>query len=140
MITLEKARQIISNVPEDKAFWLADGHKLMNLKELRNALTTIPPDVFNHHVNDQRNDFANWTRDVVRDPDLSDDLRKTRTQHLTLLKVNARIRELESIVQPKVTRVSISPVRVTIRHHAAKKKTSKTKKHSRKSSSKKKRR
>jgi len=139
VITLEKARQIISNVPEDKAFWLADGHKLMSLKELRNALTTIPSDVFNHHVNDQRNDFANWTKDVVRDSDLSDELRKTRTQHLTLLKVNARIRELESIVQPKFTRVSISPVRVTIKHHSAKKKSSKPKKHAKKSHKKKRR-
>lgn len=115
VITAEKARQILADAPHDKVFWLSNGHSLKNLKELRNALTTISPDVFNHHVNVGKNDFANWIRAIAKDSDLADELVKTRTQHLTLLKVNARVRELESIVAPKITRISLSsPVKVNI--------------------------
>ena len=32
----------------------------------------MPTEVYVHHVNDERNDFANWIKDVIKDVKLAD--------------------------------------------------------------------
>lgn len=49
----------------EKHFYLHEGGKLSNLEELFTELQTMDNHVFNHHVNKERNDFANWVRDVM---------------------------------------------------------------------------
>ncbi len=87
--------KFLSNVPEDKVFWLSNGQKLRNLKELRNALTSMPDDVFYHHVDQTHNDFANWIRDVVGDKALANEIQQSRGVYDHILKVNSRIMDIE---------------------------------------------
>ena len=55
------------DVPPEFAFYLCDGGVLKNLKELKAALKNVDDSVFHYHVNSEKNDFANWIRNIVKD-------------------------------------------------------------------------
>ena len=59
-------------VKPENYFWLKDGRALKNLQELSDALENMSDDIFNHHVNTEKNDFANWIRDIIDNKKLSD--------------------------------------------------------------------
>ncbi len=69
-----------SEAPEDKRFVLNDGRILKDLKELADALEHMSDDVFRHHVNESKNDFGNWTKDVLLEKELAEDLQKVDNQ------------------------------------------------------------
>jgi len=52
-------------------FYLKDGQVIKDLEDLLFALETMSDDVFSHHVNAERNDFANWIKDVIKNKDLA---------------------------------------------------------------------
>jgi hypothetical protein len=58
----------------EQYFILATGVPLKNLKELCNALENMNDWVFNHHVNDYRNDFASWAREVLGEKELAEEI------------------------------------------------------------------
>ncbi|MEM4710805.1 MAG: DUF5752 family protein, partial [Candidatus Woesearchaeota archaeon] len=59
-----------------------------NLRELYNILSIISDDVFYYHVNSEKNDFANWIRDILKNYGLADKIYglKTRSEILSVLK------------------------------------------------------
>ncbi|MDD5087074.1 MAG: hypothetical protein PHV16_04965, partial [Candidatus Nanoarchaeia archaeon] len=60
-------KSILKNAPEENCFILCNGQQVKNVKELADALEVLDDDVFNHHVTFDRNDFANWIKDVFKD-------------------------------------------------------------------------
>jgi len=74
----------------EKQFYLHDGGSLSSLDELFTELQTMEPHVWKHHVNDARNDFANWVRDVMQDRFLAKNIElcRDRDQLLKLLFMN----------------------------------------------------
>ena len=62
-----------SDVDPDKLFWLQNGQSVKNLSDLVNILKDLDRETFNAHVNLQKNDFANWIRDVI-DEELGEQL------------------------------------------------------------------
>lgn len=64
---------------EGQEFWLHDGPALRNLKDLKHALDNITEEQFAFHVSDEKNDFANWVRAVLQDPECADELQRCRT-------------------------------------------------------------
>ncbi|MBI5392330.1 hypothetical protein HZA96_00540 [Candidatus Woesearchaeota archaeon] len=66
--------KVLKNVFHEHKFNLADGSSLFNLYELAAALKDMNGDVFSHHVNDSKNDFANWVKNVMHEHDLADQL------------------------------------------------------------------
>jgi hypothetical protein len=79
-ITKAIASGWLADVPQDKLFWCADGQALKNLSELQAALNGMSSDTFCYHLNETKNDFSNWVRDVIGDEQLSKDLKKSKTQ------------------------------------------------------------
>lgn len=77
-----------SPVDESKQFCLQDGRCVRNIVELAQVMPDVSEDIFNHHVNDTKNDFANWIENVFSEKDLASSLRKlnTRKQTTDLLK------------------------------------------------------
>ena len=75
-------KKITSNKPvnakPENYFILVTGVPLKNLKELGNSLETMNDWVFNHHVNDSRNDFATWVNAVLKEEELSEELQSIR--------------------------------------------------------------
>jgi len=79
-ITKSVAEERLGNVSPEKQFWCHDGRYLKNLQELEAALEQMTEETFHYHVNENKNDFSNWVRDVIKDEKLSRDLQKTATR------------------------------------------------------------
>ncbi len=73
------------NIHEDHYFVLLGGHKVKNVKELADALEMIDEHQFKHHVNENKNDFANWIRDVFEEFDLSEKVKTAKNKDHTRL-------------------------------------------------------
>jgi len=55
----------------DKAFFMADGNVVYSIKDLPKMIERSDDNTFYHHVNSDRNDFANWINDVFSVSDLA---------------------------------------------------------------------
>ena len=64
----------------EKYFYLEDGGIIKNLKDLGMRLDKIASNVFELHVNKEKNDFANWAEHVFKDKQLASLLRSTTDQ------------------------------------------------------------
>ncbi len=88
---MEDLKRFLNDVPEDKSFFLDDGTKIRNLEELRDELRFMKLDTFSKYVNDAKNDFVNWIRDVIGDQVLADRLTQTKDKEKTLNIINSRL-------------------------------------------------
>ncbi|MBD3204483.1 hypothetical protein GF327_09405 [Candidatus Woesearchaeota archaeon] len=68
----------LKNAKPDNYFILVTGALLKNLKELAHSFDTMNKWVFDHHVNEQRNDFSTWIRDILKEEDLAEEIRYIR--------------------------------------------------------------
>ncbi|MBU0757868.1 MAG: hypothetical protein KKF44_07380 [Nanoarchaeota archaeon] len=75
--TSKRLSKKLTEAKPEHYFILTSGVAIKNLKELVGSLETMNEGVFRHHVNDERNDFANWVRDILNEPDLADELKDT---------------------------------------------------------------
>jgi len=74
--TVKKQKEkILKDAPVEHYFILYDGEPVKNVKELADTLERIRDDIFYHHVNDEKHDFANWVRDVFEDDELATELK-----------------------------------------------------------------
>ena len=82
-------KKALANTEPEFYFRLINGQKIKNLFGLVSDLDKMPDDVFYHHVNEQRNDFGNWVRDIFKQKKLADEIIKARSRlevQVTLLK------------------------------------------------------
>lgn len=77
-IQREDAERLLGSVPEENVFRCCDGRALRDMGELGRALESMADETFAYHVNAERNDFSNWTRDIIRDDKLARDLQRSR--------------------------------------------------------------
>ena len=75
-----KNTEIAKHVEPDRYFFLADGRPIKSLLELADALEDMSDDVFSHHVNPDKNDFARWVQDVFCDEDLAIKLGQSKSK------------------------------------------------------------
>lgn len=82
------SRKFSQDIPSEYAFVLNDGRKLKNLNELVLALQDMSENIFSHHVNENKNDFANWIRDVIKEQELANAVieKRTKKELLTALR------------------------------------------------------
>ena len=64
---------------QEQAFWLHDGPALYNLRDLKHALDNITEEQFSYHVTEEKNDFANWVRAVLKDDECADEMMRCKT-------------------------------------------------------------
>lgn len=95
----EEAKRILADVAEEKVFWCHDGSVFKNLIELKNALGKMSDETFSYHVNDEKNDFSNWIRDVIGDGKLAKDLLKFKDRTSTLKRIRNRINQLNRMLR-----------------------------------------
>ena len=95
MTTKDEARKYLSDVASEQCFWINNGPILKNLEELANVLPEISDDTFQHHVNNEKNDFSNWIRDVVGDQQLANDLLSSKSKSSAAKKVRSRVNSLK---------------------------------------------
>ena len=88
-------KKILGEAPQEQHFIVADGKKLKNVIELADALETMTEEIFAHHVNEVKNDFSSWVRDVFYDHSLAEDIARAKNRLETQIVVLRRIvREL----------------------------------------------
>jgi len=61
----------------DKFFWLRSGKGLRSIRELANALPSMPSEEFSYHGGPPRFDFSNWIEHVFGEKELAARLRTT---------------------------------------------------------------
>lgn len=86
----EQAKKSLATVPEEYVFWCHDGRILRNMKDLAEALEIMSDETFSHHVNAEKNDFANWVRDIIKDEKLARDLSRSNDRAVAAKAVSAR--------------------------------------------------
>jgi hypothetical protein len=75
----KKQKRILARAEGPQCFWVTDGTIIADLVELSAALKTMERDVFAHHVNAERNDFADWVEWVLGDSELAEMSRTLQT-------------------------------------------------------------
>jgi len=78
----------IKEVSPEKHFILKNGERIASLSELVQKLDSMPEEVFKAHVTENKNDFANWIRDVLAQEELAEEIRtkNAKEELLTLLR------------------------------------------------------
>jgi hypothetical protein len=61
-------------------FFLHGGGELTSLEDLFVELQAMEPHVWQHHVTEERNDFATWVRDVMGDRTLAHKMQNVTTK------------------------------------------------------------
>ncbi len=61
-------------ISPDKYFILQNGAAIKSIEDLAMFMDTISDDVFNFHVNEEKNDFANWIKGVFDNDPLAEAL------------------------------------------------------------------
>ncbi len=75
-------------------FWLRSGTGLRSIQELANVLPSLSQDEFSHHVNAEKNDFANWILHIFGEGRLAEQLRRcTARDELQSMLYNAIVRD-----------------------------------------------
>ena len=88
VVSGKKGKKVLVVAVGDSCFWVNYGPVLKDLLELRNILYEINEEQFRHHVNEMRNDFAEWVGGVLEDKKAAIQIKKTKT-------VNAMIKAVE---------------------------------------------
>jgi len=86
-------------ITPEEHFITRDGRTLRNLWELSDFLKTADEGTFAHHVNDQRNDIAEWVSTVHMDERLSESIRDSRDPVEMRLLIDLRVRLLEKMAE-----------------------------------------
>ena len=78
---MKKTKQKLAaiNAENELCFWVNNGPILKNLKDLEKALKEISEKTFKCHVNKEKNDFANWVKNVLGDKILANKLARIKT-------------------------------------------------------------
>jgi len=77
--TKKVAKKPLVYADNASSFWLSDGQILNSLIALDDALRAMKKEVFLHHVQDNKHDFADWVDIVLCDAACAADLRKAKT-------------------------------------------------------------
>ena len=73
-------KRLLSTVPEQHNFFVADGTKICNVPQLIEALGAMHEDTFKFHANEDKNDFSNWLRDMFGEEELAESLKTVGTK------------------------------------------------------------
>ncbi len=71
-------------------FFLRKGSVLHDLKELEEALKIMDDEEFSHHVNTERNDFADWAENSLNKKKTAERMRKAKTREELISSIKKR--------------------------------------------------
>lgn len=100
-------------VPDGQEFILDDPNlpeherRLKTLDNLSEAINLIEPEVFQQHVNEQKNDFASWVENVFGEHELAEQLRKFPTPLRMMVSIEKFLRQTEAM--PEATAMPDMP-------------------------------
>ncbi|MDF1497877.1 MAG: DUF5752 family protein [Patescibacteria group bacterium] len=81
------------NAQDETCFWVCDGSVLRNIKDLKDSLLKMSKKSFTYHVNKEKNDFVEWTKNTLKDSVLANKLSKTKTLKTTIKAVEDALKK-----------------------------------------------
>ncbi len=93
--TKKRGKKVLVIAVGDRCFRVNYGSALRDLLELRDTLRDINEEQFNHHVNEIRNDFADWVGDVLEDKKTALHIIKTKTINSMLKVVEKALKDYQ---------------------------------------------
>jgi len=98
-------KEVYGKAPEKHHFILKDGRKLKDLKDLTNSLVNMKEDIFKHHVNELKNDFSSWVKDVFNEKYLAEELKKFHSSIETELTLQKHFeKKLSSLINKLISK------------------------------------
>ena len=88
------SKTFLEDVENGKEFLVKDGRVVRNLKELAQVIKEIPLEIFLHHVNEEKNDFADWIKQVIGDFVLANRIKRFRSRSSISRLIERRVLEL----------------------------------------------
>ena len=79
--------------PQEWRFLTCDGKEIKTIAELATTISTMDKQAFQHHVNEERNDFAIWVKKVFGDRRLARDLSRSKTIKTSVKKIEAYLQQ-----------------------------------------------
>ncbi len=89
-------------------FILRNGQPLKSLKELLEVITYIDDSTFDHHVNEYRNDFAQWIEGAIGDADLAQEVRSATDRAGVMTALRAHAQDRAQMAQAKERKALVS--------------------------------
>jgi hypothetical protein len=86
-------------IDEGSYFYVSDGTILKNARDMLNFLNKCSDEIFSSHVNLDKNDLANWARDVLKEKRLAK----------KMMRVTSR-GELIGLVEERLTSSNVNSV------------------------------
>ncbi|MGB9748456.1 MAG: DUF5752 family protein [Candidatus Woesearchaeota archaeon] len=96
-----QALEALKDVKPEFVFWLCDGSTIKNLDELLEHLKMMNEETFKYHVNQEKNDFAKWVYDIIKDEKLANDLKKSQNKAEFVKIISNRIKWLKKKAELK---------------------------------------
>lgn len=87
------SKKQLVNAADNNLFWLEDGRSLRNLVELDHVLRNMNMDFFSKYVNKEKNDFAVWIAEILKDPELARKIKRYKAVEPVSKIVNAHIKK-----------------------------------------------
>jgi len=87
----QDAEKFLSQVPEENGFRCADGRVIRSLRELEDAFSEMSASTFSQHVSAERNEFADWVRDVLGDIQIAQEIDEQRNRAHSAKSIARRI-------------------------------------------------
>lgn len=88
------SKKFLEEVQEGKEFYCKDGRIFKKLEDLAEALKNMDKDIFEHHVNQERNDFAIWIKDAIGDVVLAHRIKNIKKQKNMMKIISQRVASL----------------------------------------------
>lgn len=66
-------------ISEHEYFYASNGDVLRNKDDLLRFLRSVDEQTFHHHANSEKNDFANWTVDILKNKKIGKKLKRLHT-------------------------------------------------------------
>ncbi|RLJ02584.1 MAG: alpha-amylase [Candidatus Aenigmatarchaeota archaeon] len=87
-------KNFLRRVEEGKEFYCRNGKIICSLEELAREIKKLDPETFLHHVNEEKNDFANWIENVIGDIVLANRIKRIKRQSTMSRVITARVARL----------------------------------------------
>ena len=97
IITHLDAHKVLDDVKPEHEFKTKDGVNVRNLHQLEATLNDMSDKTFDHHVDEDKNDFKNWINNILGDEELANSLSNCKTKQQMIAEMRSRIHRLHKI-------------------------------------------
>jgi hypothetical protein len=98
-LDLKGVKEYTKNSKEEEEFITLLGKHIKNIYELYDLFLNINDNEFQHHVNNEKNDFRNWIYFVIKDKKLASDIKPIKNKNEMLKCIEKRVNEYKSVIE-----------------------------------------